>query len=104
MYRQTEKIVKQQYVPHMPSQYGEVGPLTAEIGSGFGAPHKLQRGSRLGFVTAATSLNGNQPNFARCLAVCWAGEGATYIPRAAITLGIGLHSSSMFTLQLLLNI
>jgi len=32
----------------------------------------FQRVSRLGFATAATSLNGSQPNFARCLAVSWA--------------------------------
>ena len=37
-----------------------------------GHPSKFQRVSRLGFVTAATSLNGSQPNFARCLAVSWA--------------------------------
>ena len=34
-----------------------------------GHPCKFQRVLRLGFVTAATSLNGSQPNFARCLAV-----------------------------------
>jgi len=34
-----------------------------------GRPSKFQRFSRLGFVTAATSLNGSQPNFAGCLAV-----------------------------------
>ena len=38
-----------------------------------GHPSKFQRLSRLGFVTAVTSLNGSQPNFARCLAVSWAG-------------------------------
>jgi len=36
-------------------------------------PSKFQPVSRLGFVTAPTSLNGGQPNFARCLAVSWAG-------------------------------
>ena len=34
-----------------------------------GHPSKFQRVSRLGFVTLPTSLNGRQPNFARCLAV-----------------------------------
>jgi len=129
-----------------------------------GHPSKFQRVSRLGFVTASTSLSGSQPNFARCLAVSWDGtlytfwgscpvtefcqvqnslcvqilrspilywqrycwaleqwawarlcdvvqgmelrnirsssfstEGATYIPRAAITLGIGPHSSYIST-------
>ena len=50
------------------------GPLTAEIGWRVsGTPTNFNGGSRLGFVTAATSLNGSQPNFARCLGVCWAG-------------------------------
>jgi len=84
--------------------------------------------SRLGFVTAATSLNGSQPNFARCLAVSW--PGTLYIhlqrllpqgfvsdiaifvlkrdvklqltnscPRAAIMLGIRPHSSSVLLLH-----
>jgi len=58
----------------MPSQYGELQPtIVRDRLAGFGHPGKYQRGSRLGFATAATSLNGNQPNFARCLTVCWAG-------------------------------
>ena len=36
-----------------------------------GHPIQFQRILRLGFVTAATSLNAGQPNFARCLAVSW---------------------------------
>jgi len=36
-------------------------------------PSKFQRVSRLAFATATTSLNGGQPNFARCLADSWAG-------------------------------
>ena len=38
-----------------------------------GHPSKFQRVSRLAFVTAATSLIGGQANFARCLAISWAG-------------------------------
>jgi len=38
-----------------------------------GHPSEFQRVSRLAFVTAATSLAGIQPNFARCLAISWAG-------------------------------
>ena len=34
---------------------------------------KFQQVLRIAFVTAATPLNGGQPNFARCLAVFWAG-------------------------------
>ena len=41
--------------------------------AGLGYLNKFQRVSRLGSVTAATSLNGSQPHFARSLAVSWAG-------------------------------
>jgi len=51
------------------------GPLAAEIDwRVWDTPAKIQRLSRLGFATAATSLNGSQPNFARCLAVSCAGR------------------------------
>ena len=46
-----------------------VGPLTAEIGSGVCGTQQISTVSRLGFLTAPTLLNGDQPNFARCLAV-----------------------------------
>jgi len=43
-------------------------PLTVINGrdrlASLGHPSKFQRFSHLGFVTAATSLNGGQPNFA----------------------------------------
>jgi len=45
----------------------------------FGASQQIQRVSRLGFVTAATSLAGGQPNFARYLAVSWAATVYIYI-------------------------
>jgi len=65
-----KKIVKQQYLLHMSSQYGELRSANGwdRFGS-LGHPCKFQRISRLGFVTAPTSLNGRQPNFSRCLAV-----------------------------------
>ena len=44
-----------------------------------GYPCKFQLVSRLAFVTAATSLTGGQPNFARCLAVFCAGTLYIYI-------------------------
>jgi len=43
-----------------------------------GHPSKFQQVSRLAFVTAATLLTGGQPNFARCLAVSWAGTVYTH--------------------------
>jgi len=75
MYRQSEKkLVKQQYLFHVPSQYGAFWPTNGlDRLEGLWNQSKFQRGSPVGFVTAATSLNGSQPNFARCLAVCWAG-------------------------------
>jgi len=57
-----------------PLNMANFGPLTAEIlMASFGHPSKFQLVSRLAFVTATTSLTGGQPNFARCLAVSWAG-------------------------------
>jgi len=57
----------------MPSQYGERWPTSGWDGFGsLGHPSKFQRISHLGFVTAPTSLKGDQPNFARCLTT-WAG-------------------------------
>jgi len=58
----------------MPSQYGERRPTSGwdRFGS-LGHPSKFQRLSHLGFVTAPTSLTEGQSNFARCLAVYWAG-------------------------------
>jgi len=59
MYLQSEKIVKQQYLLHMSTQYGELRMTRGwdRFGS-LGHPSKFQRDWRLGFVTAATSLNG----------------------------------------------
>ena len=69
-----KKLFKQQYLFHMSSQYGELRPTNVsgwDRLAGLGHPSKFQRLFRLAFVTAATSLTGGQPNFARCLAVSW---------------------------------
>jgi len=56
------------------------GPLAAEIcWRVWGTPANFKRVSRLGSVTAATSLSGGQPNFARCLAVSCASCYTIYI-------------------------
>jgi len=57
-----------------PPQYGELRPTNGwdRFGS-LRHPSKFQLVSRLGFVTAPTSLIGSQPNFARSLSVSWAG-------------------------------
>jgi len=87
-YRQSEKkLVKQQYVPHMSSQYGELWPtngwdllvswsLTSlfstnmaisetgwDLFGSLGNPSKFQQVSRLGSDTARHSSSGRQPNF-----------------------------------------
>jgi len=65
-----KKLVKQQYLLRMSSQYGELRPTN---GCGWfgclGHPTKFQWVLHLAFITAATSLTRGQPNFARCLAV-----------------------------------
>ena len=69
-----KKLVKQQYVLHMSSQYGELRSTNGwDWLASLGHPSKFQRVLHLDFVTAATSLNGGQPNFARRLAISWAG-------------------------------
>jgi len=69
-----KQLAKQQYVFHMFSQYGELRPTNGwDRFWSFEHPIKFQQVSRLAFVTAATSLTGGQPNFARCLAVSWTG-------------------------------
>jgi len=68
-----KKSIKQQYLLHMAPQYGERRPNGWDRFGSMGHPSKFQRVSRLGFVTAPTSLSGGQPNFSRCLAISCAG-------------------------------
>jgi len=68
-----KKIVKQQYLLHMPHNMVNFSLLAAEIVSlVWGTPDNFNVFSRFGFFTAATSLNGSQPNCAQCLALIWA--------------------------------
>jgi len=65
MYRQSEKVVKQQYLLQMSPRYGELRPTNGwDPLTSFGHPCKFQRVSRLGSVTARYSTSGCQPNFA----------------------------------------
>jgi len=69
-----KKLVKQQYLPHMSPQYGKLRPTHhLDLLVSLGHPSKFQWVSRLGFVTAPTSLSRGQPHFARCLVVSWTG-------------------------------
>jgi len=81
-----KKIVKQQCLPHMSSQYGELQPTSSwDLLASLGHPSKFQRVSRLGSVTALHSSNGRQPN-------CGIEQREPPIfDRVAITLGIGPH-------------
>jgi len=60
-----KKLIKQQYLPHMSSQYGELRPTSGwHLLASLGHPSKFQRVSRLGSVTARHSSSQRQPNFA----------------------------------------
>jgi len=61
-----------------------------------GYPSKFQRVSHLGFVTAVTSLNGSQPNFARRLTISRA--GTLYIHFWGFLLHNGILPGAKFTL------
>jgi len=81
----------------MSSQYGELQPTNGwDRFVSLGHPSKFQQVSRLGVVTAPTSLNGRQSNFARCLAVSWAG---TVYTLAGAFLPKGIFTGAKFTLR-----
>ena len=99
-YWQSEKIVKQQYLPHMSSYYGELQPTDGWdllAMASLRHPSRFQRISRLGFVTAATSLNGSQLNFAHCLAISCA--STLYIHFRGLLLRNGILPGAKFTLR-----
>jgi len=60
-----KKLVKQQYLPHMSLQYGELWPTSGwDRFVSLEHPSKFQRLSRLDSVTARHSSSGRQPKFA----------------------------------------
>ena len=65
--------------------------------AGLGHPSKFQLVSRLGFITAATSFTGGQPNFARCLAVSL--TGALYMHFRGLLPPDGILPGANFTLR-----
>jgi len=75
MYWQSEKkFVKQQYLLHMSSQYGELRPTTNEIGSGvWDTPANFNRFRVLAALLDGTLVVGVSQTLRR-----WT-EGATYI-------------------------
>jgi len=96
IYRQSEKLVKQQYIRHMFSQYAERRSTNGwdRFGS-LGHPSKFQRVSRLGSVRRLLQRR-RSPQANHTLHDVWPSPGLvhyTYIfgGWAAITLGIGPH-------------
>jgi len=73
--RQTKNLLNCNIFSTSPHNIVNVGPLMAEIGSAVWDTTANFNGFRMlaSLITAPTSLNGGQPNFARCLAVSWAG-------------------------------
>jgi len=60
---------------HMSLQYSELRMFNGcDLLASLRHPSKFQRVLRFGFVTAATLLNGSQPNFALCSAISWPGK------------------------------
>jgi len=81
-----------------PHNMVNVSPLRAEIGWQVrGTPNICHQVLHLGFVTAPMSLNGGWPNFARCLAVFWA--GTLYIHFWRLLLPNGILPGAKFTLR-----
>jgi len=75
-----KKLIEQQYLLNMSSQYGELPPTNGwDRLASLGHPSEFQRVSVLSFITALTSLSGGQPNFARWLAILWAATLDMYI-------------------------
>ena len=60
-----KKTVKQQYLPHMSPQYGQLWPTNGwDLLVSLGHPIKFQWVSRLGSITARHSSSGREPNLA----------------------------------------
>jgi len=80
----------------MSTQYGELHPTSGwDRFVSLGTPANFT-GFRV-FITAATSLNGWQPNFSQCLALTWAGR--LYIHFRQLLLCNGILPGAKFTLR-----
>jgi len=93
-----KKIVRQQYLLHISSQYGELRPTSGwDRFVSLGHRSKFERVSRLRLVTTATSLNKSQPNFAQCLTVFW--PATLYIHFRGFLPRSGILPGAKFTLR-----
>ena len=92
MYRQSEKnLLSSNISSHVPTRHNMASTSRDLFGS---LGHRV---SRLGFVTAATSFTGGQPNFARCLALSWA--GTLYVHFRELLPPNGILLGAKFTLR-----
>jgi len=83
-----KNLVKQQYLLHMSSQYGELRPTNGwDRFTSLGHPCKIQR-----FRVLAALLNGSPVVGVNQTSWRWT-EGAPIFGRATITLGTGPHST-----------
>ena len=91
IYNREKLVLDSNISPTCTHNMANFGPLAAEIGwRVWGHPCTFQLVSRLGNVTARHSSSGRQPN-------CDVEQMVPSIfGRAAITLGIGPHSSTIF--------
>ena len=108
-YRQSEKkLVKQQYLPHMSAQYGELRPTSSwNRFVSLGHPSKFQPVSRLGSVNARQSSSERQPNFAalnRGRHLCSAGRPSRWalahivVLKALPPTRVNQHSPNFYTI------
>ena len=84
--------------PHDMANFGRLSPEIDFVS--LRHPSKFQRVSSLGLVTAATTLNEIQPNFARCLTVSW--RGTLYRPiyfRGGVLPRNGILPGAKFTFR-----
>jgi len=85
----------------MSPQYGRLPPTNGlDLLASLGHASKFQWVSHVGFITAATSLTGGQPNFAQCLTISWAGSGTLYIHFPGLLPPDGILPGAKFTLRL----
>jgi len=86
-----------QYGELQSPQYGELQSTNGwDLLESLGHPSKFQPISHLDIVTALTSLDGGQQNFARCLAIYWA--GTLYIRFWGLWPPNGILPAAKFTL------
>jgi len=87
-----KRIVKQRYLLHMSSQCGEISRQVCGTPANFNGFRVLAL-----LLIAPTSLNRSQQNFARCLAVSWA--GTLYVHFWGLLSPNGILSGAEFTLR-----